>query len=249
VYPGGADRESLRVSDTHLALIAAVRSVQPRTIVLVEGGSAVVVDPWIADVPAAMMIWYPGQAGGTAVAQSLWGEVNPSGKLPLTIPTDASQLPPFDNESLAVTYPDLHGYWHLEATGATPRYAFGHGLSYTQFTLAEFSLPAATDAATESITATVDVTNTGDRRGAQVVQVYAGPASLAANQPTRRLVGFARVELDPGAQQTVEVPVDLTQLYTWDAATQRRRFSSGAYQFWAGDASDNLTLEATLNVE
>ena len=249
VFPGGADREELGLSPTQVALIESVAGAQPRTVVLVEGGSAVVMDPWIEQVPAAMMIWYPGQAGGTAVAEALFGELNPSGKLPLSIPTSAAQLPPFDNESVEVTYGDLHGYWHLDATGSAPRFAFGHGESYTDFTMNDVGAPAATATDSETLQVSVDVVNFGDRDGVEVVQLYAGPTTPDPSRPLRRLVGFERIELAAGESRRVEIPADLTMLRRWDPAAGALVLEPGEYTVWVGHASDDLPLQTQLTVE
>lgn len=249
LFPGGADREILTLSDEQVALIEQVEAVQPHTVVLVEGGSAVVMDPWITQVPAAMMIWYPGQSGGTAIAEALWGDINPSGKMPLSVPTDGAMLPVFDNVSAEVTYTELHGYWHLEAVGAQPRFAFGHGESYTTFALSDVSAPSSVDGDATSLTVTLNVTNTGGVAGAEVVQVYGRADDSAWTRPLHRLVGFARVELAAGATSTVEVVLDLDMLRHWDETAGTLTLEDTTYTLEVGTASDDLPLQTTLTLD
>jgi beta-glucosidase len=249
LFPGGADREILTLSAEQVALIEQVEAVQPHTVVLVEGGSAVVMDPWITQVPAAMMIWYPGQSGGTAIAEALWGDINPSGKMPLSVPTDGAMLPVFDNVSAEVTYTELHGYWHLEAVGAQPRFAFGHGESYTTFALSDVSAPSSVDGDATSLTVTLNVTNTGGVAGAEVVQVYGRADDSAWTRPLHRLVGFARVELAAGATSTVEVVLDLDMLRHWDETAGTLTLEDTTYTLEVGTASDDLPLQTTLTLD
>ena len=136
----GGDRDSLDLSAEHQALIKDVSHNNQRTIVIVEAGSAVTMESWLNDVEAVLLAWYPGQEGGHAIADVVFGDANPSGRLPLTIPTTLAQLPEFDSASKRVTYEYFHGYRHLDKHNLTPRFAFGHGLSYTVFDYAELKL-------------------------------------------------------------------------------------------------------------
>ena len=137
----------------------------PRTIVVLIGASAITVEEWHEKAGAILMAFYPGEQGGAALARLLLGRANPSGKLPFTVPKDAAQLPPFDNKSLTVEYGYYHGYTLAEKKGWEPRYAFGHGLSYTTFAYANLSLDAKEAKADGAVHASVDVTNTGSRAG------------------------------------------------------------------------------------
>jgi len=187
----GGDRRSLRLPADDEALIARVAAAQPRTVVLIMAGSAVLVEPWIGSVAAVLHVWYPGMEGGAAIANVLNGAVNPSGRLPFAIPTDEAHLPPFDPDAGAVVYDRWHGQWLLDRDGRRARYPFGFGLSYTTFEL---------DAErTGDRTVRVRVGNRGGRDGAAVVFLF------REDGPVRRLVGFSKVHVAAGTATRLEV--------------------------------------------
>lgn len=205
--PGG-DRRSLQLRETHESLIELVAAANPRTAVLVMGGSAVVMERWRERVPAILLVWYPGMEGGHAIADVLLGRAVPSGRLPFAIPTAAEHLAPFDRDATAATYDLFHGQWLLDRDATPPAYPFGFGLSYSTFALGDVALAGVGPDRIVRVT----IENTGTRRGADVVQVYGGLPESRHARPPRRLLGFARVELDPGARREVEIPVSLRTL-------------------------------------
>ena len=201
----GGDRMSLHLhaEDEQLIRDAAARS--NRVVVAVMSGSAVVM-PWLDEVPAALMIWYPGMEGGHALADVLFGSAEPGGRLPFAVPRHADDLVDFDREATAATYGLLHGQWHLDHEAIDAHRPFGFGLGYTTW-----SLDAVTaDDDRSSIRATV--TNTGTRSGSTVVQVHASIPGSAHLRPPRRLIGFRRLSGEPGESVDVEIPLDLDQL-------------------------------------
>src|SRR4029077_3707294 len=167
------DRTSLDLSDAQNELVATVAALNPRTIVVIEGSGAVTM-PWVDDVGAVVMAWYPGQEGGRAIADVLFGDVNPSGKLPVTFPVRESDLPPFDDHGLQLTYGYFHGYRWVDRESITPLFPFGFGLSYTSFRYANLRLDRSILSPAGRVRATVDVTNTGDVAGDEIAQVYVG---------------------------------------------------------------------------
>jgi hypothetical protein len=202
--PGG-DRSNLRLRPEDEALVRSVASHNPRTVVVVMGGSAVVM-PWCREVPVVLLAWYPGMEGGHALADVLFGAVAPSGRLPFAIPADEDDLVVFDKDARSVTYDLFHGQWKLDRDGRAAHFPFGFGLSTTSFELRDARLGA--DGREVSLT----VTNLGPRHGAEVVQVYGGYAVSSVPRPHRRLVGFRRVELESGRSGRVTVPLDLDAL-------------------------------------
>lgn len=222
-HPAG-DRRSLRLRPEHEALIAAVGAAQPRTIVVVMAGSAVVM-PWAADVPGLLMLWYPGVEGGHALAEVLLGTVNPSGRLPFAIPEAEADLPPFDPDATAVTYELLHGQAWLDARGTPAAFPLGFGLGYSDFTITDAELTP------DARTATATVHNTGDRDGACVVMVEVSVPDSAVVRMPRRLVGFRRVEVDAGATARVSVPIERRDLEYFDEATDDFRLEATDYHF------------------
>lgn len=192
MMPGG-DRRSLRLLPDDEALIARVAGVQPRTIVVLMGGSAILVEPWIDRVAAVLHLWYPGMEGGTALADVVTGAVNPSGRLPFAVPTSEEHLPPFDPDTTAITYDRWHGQWLLDRDGHVPRFPFGFGLSYATFTLR--------NARARDRHVMVEVTNAGRCDGKTVVFVF------RPDGRTRRLVGFRKVSVAAGTTVEVDIPI------------------------------------------
>lgn len=187
----GGDRRSLRLGADDEALIARVAAVQPRTVVLVIAGSAVVVEPWIDSVAAVLHVWYPGMEGGAAIANVISGAVNPSGRLPFAVPTDEAHLPAFDPDASSVVYDRWHGQWLLDRDGHRARYPFGFGLSYTSFSISAER--------TNDRSVRVEVRNRGQRDGAAVVFL------LREDGPVRRLIGFEKVPTRAGRSATVDL--------------------------------------------
>ncbi len=213
--PGG-DRLSLALRPEDETLIAAVAAANPRTIVAVMAGSAVIMEAWRDKVPAILMLWYPGQEGGHALADILTGTVNPSGRLPCTFPASAEHLPFFDRDATAITYDLWHGYRKLLRDGNAPAFPFGFGLSYTHFAHANLELAADALAAEETLVATVDVTNTGSRAGDDVVQLYVAVHGSEVERAPRELKAFARVHLAPGETRQVRLAVPVAELAWFD---------------------------------
>ncbi|WP_290060398.1 glycoside hydrolase family 3 C-terminal domain-containing protein [Amycolatopsis solani] len=243
----GKDRPSLALEGNQDALVAAVAAANPRTVVVVKSGGPVLM-PWAASVPAILQAWYPGQQDGAAVASVLFGDVNPSAKLPITFPaadadTPANTPAQFPGVGGVATYSEglQVGYRWFDAQDRAPLFPFGHGLSYTTFAFSGLSVRPAGDGAT----ATFTVRNTGRRAGADVAQLYLGfPA--AAGEPPRQLKGFSRVSLAPGESQRVTIRLDARDFSTWDTATHAWQPARGGFTVSVGDSSRSLPLVASL---
>ena len=178
---------------------------------------AVVTEAWREQVPAILMLWYPGQEGGHAFADVLLGQVNPSGKLPLTFPRRAKDLPFYDQDATAITYDLWHGYRKLERDGAPPAFPFGFGLSYTTFAYRNLQLAQDALGTDEMLVATVEVTNTGSVAGDEVVQLYIAAQGSAVERAPKELKAFARVTLAPGETRAVRLEVPVADLAYYDA--------------------------------
>jgi beta-glucosidase len=225
------------------ALIEAVAAANPRTVVVLETGGPVLM-PWADQVLAIVEAWYPGRAGGEAIARVLTGEVNPSGHLPVTFPKSLDQLPyPGEPRRGDVVYDEgaAVGYKWFDLKGHEPLFPFGHGLSYTRFAFDH--LAASRDG--EGLVAMVEVTNTGDRPGADVVQVYIGGPGWEA---PRRLGGFAKVELAPGEKRRVEIPIDPRLLATWFTGRPGWTRPAGAYTVSVGHSSRELVQSVMVEL-
>jgi beta-glucosidase len=225
-----------------------VASHNARTIVVLEGSGAVVMENWADKVQGLFEVWYPGLEGGNAIANVLFGDVNPSGKLPVTFPRSESQLPPFVNDQTDVTYGYLHGYRYVDGMSEDPRFPFGFGLSYTTFALSNLVLSAASIPATGSLTASVDVTNTGTRAGDDVVQLYVGYPGSTVQRAPHDLKGFSRVHLEAGQRATVTLPLAAQDVAYYDTTMSAWRVESLMYSVAVGSSSRDLPLTAQFAV-
>ncbi len=229
----GGDRASLSLHSDEIALIQAVAPANANTAVVLIGGSAIMMEEWKALVPAILHAYYPGMEGGTAIAEVLLGVVNPGGKLPFSIPTDAAHLPAFDREAVAVTYDLYHGYTRLDKEGHAPAFAFGYGLSYTTFSQANATFVVHGN----EVEAGVDVANTGARAGDQVVQFYVGFENSAVDRPRKLLKGFQRVSLQPGETRRVTMACPLEKLRWYNAEAGAWELEHMTYQAYVGSSS------------
>ena len=245
---GAGDRVDLDLSSERVKLIQDAAAANDRAIVVLEGGGAITMGEWLPDIEALLMVWYPGQMGGHAIADLLFGESNPSGKLPLTFPTDLDQLPPFDNVSLEVVYDYFHGYRYLDHNGSAPEFPFGFGLSYTTFSIDNLRVDRPQAKAGDVVGFRVDVTNTGSAAGAEVVQLYATYPGSSVERSKRDLKGFAKVALQPGETQTVEIAMPVNSLAYYDVAERAWVLEGLEHGVHAGTSSRDLPLSTTVTV-
>lgn len=230
------------------ALITAVAAANPHTVVVLQTGTAVTM-PWLDAVPAVLQAWYPGIRGGPAMAQVLFGEVNPSGRLPMSFPRREGDLPQpaISTTDLDVVYHEgvAMGYRWFDARGIEPLFAFGHGLSYTTFA---YSMLELSKAGPDTVAVHLRVQNTGSRAGAEVVQVYASLPAAAGDAP-QRLVAWRKVWLAPGEARELTVTVERDRLAAWDTQLHQRRLLPGRYRLKAGRSSrDPDALQAELDL-
>jgi beta-glucosidase len=249
----GADLSSIDLSPAENELISAVSRANPNTVVVLNTGSAVTM-PWLGSVKAVLEAWYPGQQDGNAIADLLFGKVDPSGRLPVTFPVSLTDVPastpaqwPGVNRKVQYSEGLLVGYRWYDAKAVAPLFPFGFGLSYTTFSLSNLSVTPSSLSPQGSATVTVDVTNTGQVAGAETVQAYvAGPAS--SGEPPDQLKGFDKPWLAPGQTTTVTVALGPESFSTWDSANQVWVETPGQYNVLVGDSSTNLPLAATISV-
>jgi len=266
----GMDMPSLNFTDVihpvpvdQDVLVNEVVAANPHTIVVMENGGAQVM-PWLSSVGAVLEAWFPGQRGGEAIANILFGAVNPSGKLPVTFPASVADLPhptiaapdpSSPNDPFPVNYSEglLVGYKWYDANNLTPVFPFGFGLSYTTFSIANAALTNNLSAGNANFQVSCDLTNKGPVSGAEVVQVYLGmPASLG--EPPRRLVGWQKLMLQPGATQHVTIEVDEGDsshpMSWWNTAAGAWQVSPGTYTVYIGtsEAMGDLVIAGTLQI-
>jgi beta-glucosidase len=254
VFAVRAEGEGFDIADLSLPwgqdeLITAVSAANPNTVVVLQTGNPVSM-PWRDSVNAIVQAWFPGQAGARAIAEVLTGKVNPSGRLPMTFPVDLAQTPrpqlpgagePWGTPTTIeyVEGADV-GYRWFATRGHEPMFAFGHGLSYTRFDYRDLVVSGE-----ETLRASFSIVNVGDRAGADVAQLY---VTAAAGAPCLRLLGFARVELEPGATCRVSVEADPRLLARYDGSAKGWRIRPGAYTAAVGTSAIAMRLEATVEL-
>ncbi len=236
-------------------LIREVAAANPKTVVVVTSGGNVESAGWLDRVPALLETWYAGQAGGTALAEILFGDVNPSGHLPATFERRAEDNPTFANyypegSSKQVEYKEgiFVGYRGYEKNGVQPLFPFGYGLSYTTFQFANLKVAATGAGDAVKATATFDVTNTGKRKGAEVAQLYVGEDAPKVPRPKHELKGFARVELAPGETRHVTIPLDIRSFAYWDVGAGKWVIGSEKFTVSVGDSVASLPLTAGVSL-
>jgi beta-glucosidase len=252
-----ADLPGLTLSNEQDLLVQTVAAANPRTIVVVSSGGPVLM-PWIDRIPAVLESWYGGQEQGNAMADVLFGDVTPSGRLPITFPRSDHDTPVSSPEQYSRTGSVAHfseglfvGYRGYDHFGIEPLFPFGYGLSYTSFAYSHLQVGPETTDGTRLIQVNFTLTNTGIRAGAEVAQVYLGlPASTS--EPPRRLVGWAKVQLDPGEAREVSVMLEPNStsrpLSYWNVTTHSWGVASGTYQLFVGASSRDIRLTGTLHV-
>ncbi len=208
--PFGGDRRELGLSAEDVALIRAVAAVNPRTVVVVIGGGTIIVDPWVREVAAVLMAWYPGMEGGHAIADVLLGDAEPAGRMPVAVPREQSHVPQLDWRANSVTYGRWWGQRKLDHDGVVAAYPLGFGLGYTTFAVTDLIVGPVVG---EAFGVSVRVTNTGGRDGRHVVQVYA--VRTLDQRPVRHLVGFATVPVAAGEAVPVTVTCSTRPLQRW----------------------------------
>jgi beta-glucosidase len=244
---------SIELPASQDALIEAVARANPRTIVVLKSGSALLM-PWLKDVPAVLEAWYPGEEDGNAVADVLLGKVNPSGKLPLTFPqtvadTLAKSPDQFPGDGTTVHYSDdlEVGYRAVNAQHLAPLFPFGFGLSYTSFRFDDLTANV-TPGKPEAVVR-FGVINTGKRAGDEVAQIYLTyPSITEGDEPPRQLKGFQKVFLQPGELRTIEMKLNARTFSFWSVNAHKWQVVPGEFKIFLGDSSANLPLSGVVEI-
>jgi beta-glucosidase len=258
----GAD-DSISLSGNQDSLVESIVAANPKTIVVLKSGTAILM-PWASSVPAILEAWYPGEEDGNAVAAVLFGDVNPSGKLPFTFPVQLSDLPantasqypgvPVNNVPTA-TYSEgvFVGYRHYDENNITPLFPFGFGLSYTSFSFQNLAIAPSSFSFTgnpgQTVTVSFSVTNTGAVAGAEVVQLYVGIPSTSVPEPPKSLQAFQKVTLPPGQTTPLQLTLDERSFSYWDVNTESWRVAPGTYQIMVGDSSRDIRLQGQITID
>jgi len=234
----GGDRKSIRLHENESKLLQEVGPENSNSIAVLIGGSAIIVEEWKDKINGIIHAFYPGMEGGKAIAKTIFGVVNPGGKLPFTIPTDESHLPAFDRLGKEATYDRYHGYIKLDHDGHKAAYPFGFGLSYTTFSQDSVSINPFED----HIEFSVNVTNTGERMGDQVIQLYIGFDNSSVEREHKLLKGFQRVSLEPGETKRVKISCPFEKLKWYNPEAKAWELEKMKYEAYVGSSSDENDL-------
>jgi beta-glucosidase len=236
----GGDRLSLTLKPADEALILAVAAANPHTLVVLVTSSAVISEAWREKVAGILVSWYCGMEGGHALADLLLGRANPSGKLPCVFPRSPDQLPFFDRNAVEIEYGLFHGYRLMDRDRQEAAFPFGFGLSYTKYTYTNLALDREQAAAGETITAAVTVTNTGGMAGDEIVQLYAACEGSQVERAVKELKGFARLHLEAGEAQRVEIKLPVDSLAYYDEGSASWVVEKGQYAALVGPSAREL---------
>jgi beta-glucosidase len=248
----GADRPDMDLPAEQVALVRAVAAVNPRTVVLVNSGAPVTMD-WADEVGAIAQIWYLGQETGNAVADVLFGDVDPSGRLPTTFPRrldDTPAFPTYPGRDGRARYSEglFVGYRHYDAREVDPQFCFGHGLSYTRFGYGELQLAVSHRGTGPFVTASVDVTNVGERAGTEVVQLYVRDVDASVARPDQELKQFHKIGLAPGETRTVRLELDPRAFSFWDVVRHGWILEPGEFEIRVGSSSRHIHTTGTIRL-
>jgi beta-glucosidase len=242
-------------------LIRQITSANKNTIVVLTSGGGVDMRPWLSEVPALVESWYAGQEGGRALAEILFGDVNPSGRLPVTFEKRLEDNPTFDSyypepNSNRVTYKEgvFVGYRGFEHNGTKPLFPFGYGLSYTSFKYSDLSIKpvsanrSSTDSSESRYEVSFSITNTGSCEGAEVAQVYLGESHARIPRPAKELKGFAKMMLKPGETKRVSIDLDARSLSYYDVGNKTWRVDAGNFEILVGRSAEQIEYRGMLAV-
>lgn len=237
----GGDRVSMRLHQRDIDLIKGMKGVNPNTVVSIVGSSAILIDEWEADIPAILFSFYSGMEGGNALADILFGDVCPSGKLPYTVAMSEDSYPDFDPDCTYAEYGYYHGYCKMDKENLPVAYPFGFGLSYTSFELSEPEAEVFDNRAKIS----VNVKNTGKVKGAEIVQLYVGCEGSSVDRPVKVLKDFQRIELNPGEEKKVVLTVTKEDMAYYNEKTDAFEAEDITYIAYTGNSSAASDLKTT----
>ncbi|MHA2253924.1 MAG: beta-glucosidase [Candidatus Kariarchaeaceae archaeon] len=252
----GVDRIQLELPDEQINLINQTVHQNRNTIVVLLNGSPIAMEGWLEKVPVVLEAWYPGMEGGNAIANILFGETNPSGKLPMTFPNKLSDSPAhkssltWPGEGFKTKYEEelFVGYRYFEKENIEPLFPFGYGLSYTKFTFNNFSLDKKELPSSNTLIISVDVTNSGKYPGAEVLQVYFQDVECSVERPMKELIGFEKVYLDPNETKTVKIAIKAKDLAFYDVDNHNWKLELGKFKIFVGNSSSNIFYEEIFEV-
>jgi beta-glucosidase len=250
----GYDRPNLDLTAQQVALIKAVTKVQPNTIVILNNSSAIAMGQWLDGTAAVLESWMMGQAGGGAIADILFGNVNPSGKLAETFPRTLEDTPaylnfPGDNGHVRYGEGLFIGYRYYDAKQMPVQFPFGYGLSYTSFAYSNLGVSSKAFNDTEGLEVSVDITNTGKIAGKETVQLYIHDQHSKLVRPRKELKGFAKIALEPGETKTVSMKLDFRAFAYYHPGYKQWITEDGAFDIWIGASATDIRLQETVTLQ
>ena len=248
----GIDRTHIDLPPSHNKLISAVAKVQPNTAIILTNGSAIAM-PWVNEVSAILETWLGGQAGAGAIADAVFGKVNPSGKLAETFPVRLEDSPAYLNfpgEDGQVIYGErmFVGYRYYDKRNIEPLFPFGHGLSYTDFAYSNLKLSSTDITENDQLQVTLTVTNTGKVKGKEVIQLYVGDKESTVQRPVQELKAFDKIELEPGESKEVSLTLNNRDFSYYSKVYDRWLAESGEFDILIGSSSRDIRLKESLNL-
>ncbi|MHA2247000.1 MAG: beta-glucosidase [Candidatus Hodarchaeales archaeon] len=252
----GTDRVQLELPDDQVYLINKTVQQNPKTIVVLLNGSPIAMDGWLENIPAVLEAWYPGMESGRAISNVLFGDVNPSGKLPITFPKELTDSPAhrstrtFPGEDLKVFYDEgvMVGYRYFDKEKIEPLFPFGFGLSYTTFLYENLKVEKKKLSERDNTTVTVDVINTGSIVGAEVVQLYIQDVESSVERPPKELRGFEKVILNPQERKKVTLSLRSNDFAFYDVSIHDWKIESGEFNILIGSSSRNIHLQEKIEI-
>jgi beta-glucosidase len=251
----GSDRRDLKLPGGQDMLLEKIVAANPKTVVIFNGGGAVEMGSWLAKTPGLLYAWYGGLEGGHALARVLFGDVNPSGKLPCTFPKQLADSPAhalnaYPGTNGTVTYVEglLVGYRWFDAKKIEPLFPFGYGLSYTKFKYSGLKLVQNNDSKNPMVTVEFELTNTGKREGAEVAEVYVQEVKPSVTRPVKELKGFTKVSLKPGQKQKVSVKLDRSAFAFYDPDKNGWVAEKGDFKIMVGGSSRDIDLQGNYRL-
>jgi len=253
----GGDRKHYGLPIKQQKLVHQTLLKNPNTVVILIAGSPIDVSEWFNDAPAILNAWYPGMMGGDALARVIFGEINPSGKLPVTYPKKLEEHPahksrkrfPGDLKEFKIYFEEgiYVGYRFFDKNRVEPFFPFGYGLSYTSFKMSNIKLDKSNLKGQGNFTVSVDVQNTGDKSGAEIIQIYIGDDECSVDRPPKELQGFEKVFLNPGEKKTVSIILDESAFEFYSEHDHKFKIESGVFTIWAGSSSRELPLSIKIH--
>ncbi len=250
-YEGeGLDRFDMNLPELQNELIEAVVKANPRTIVIINSGTPNNLTKWIAKVPAVVQAWYAGMEGGNAITDVLFGDINPSGKLPVTFGKRREDYADFPNSTVIndkITYNEsiFVGYRHFDAKNITPLFPFGHGLSYTTFAYGNLNVKPND----KTVAVSIDIKNTGQREGSEIVQLYISDGASSLPRPPKELKGFRKLRLAPNKTERVSFQLNKDDFSFYDAKQEKWIFEAGKFEILIGASSGDIRARQTFELK